>query len=71
MSNSESGNCLGMIIYLIISGTIGGMCIEYLSNTLLDKNLPMWADILIGFLGSSLTIPITVIVYILECCGVF
>ncbi len=71
MSKDSSGcGCYAWLIILFINLTIGGISVNYLTNSLFSKNLPFWADALIGLFGGEIAIPAAIIVWILRICGV-
>jgi hypothetical protein len=62
--------CSIQIIYVIIYFTLSTYAVIKILSWF-GKTIPLWADILIGFFGGVLTVPIWVIGSILRFCGVF
>lgn len=67
MKKIGCGFAFAIVVFNLI---IGGMSVNYLSNSIFHKNLPMWADVLIGFFAGELSVPAAVVVWILKACGV-
>jgi len=54
-------NVFGAIIYGVFSWFIS----DYFFTTVFDKDLPWWADIIIGFFGFPILLPADIIIFTL------
>lgn len=68
--NEGLGGCLGLLIYIGVSVTLGGYCFGYILETVFGKNVPWYADALGGLVLSSLAVPGAIICWILTLAGV-
>lgn len=71
MRNESGVSCGCMLLVLIFNVLIGGWSIDYLLWVFLEKNIPFWADGLIGLILGELSVPLAVVVAILRYFGVF
>ena len=62
--------CGCMVLFLIFNATAGFISVGYLMSTLADKTLPFWGQFLIGLIAGEITVPLALVVWILEICGV-
>jgi len=71
MSKSVGGIGCGCLTFVLLFNlTIGGISVNYLSNQLFSKDLPWWADGIIGLFAGEVSVPAAIIVWILRICGV-
>jgi hypothetical protein len=61
--------CLLNGLFILIAVVIAALCTDYVLQVVLHTNLPFWADALIGVVGSEITIPAVIIVFILSVIG--
>lgn len=69
---NEKGNC-GCIIYLVLvlfNIFIGGISVDYILSWF-GKDIPNIADGVIGLFVGEISVPIAIIGWILQACGVF
>lgn len=59
-----------MIVKLAIVLPIVGFCFDYVLQNTFDKDVPWYADVVAGLFASPVTVPGTVILWILKLCGV-
>lgn len=59
------GFCGCWTIILILNLLIGGFCTDYVLFSVLGKNIPWWADCLIGLFLGEFTIPAAIVCWIL------
>lgn len=67
---SDIAGCGCIVLMLLINLSIGGWCTQYLLLTWFAKDIPWYADMIIGLFLGELTIPATVITFILKTFGV-
>lgn len=51
-------------IALLFNLTLGTMAVNYLTNTLLQKDIPWYGDLLIGLFTAQVTVPLAIAVWI-------
>lgn len=60
--------------YFVVIFTVNLVIGTWAVNTILSwfsKDIPLWADALIGLFTAEVTTPIAIVGYILKACGVF
>lgn len=71
MDNENAGfTCGCMVLIVLLNLSIGAWCAQYLLLTWFAKDIPWYADMIIGLFLGELTIPLTVITFILKTFGV-
>ena len=61
--------CMPIIMILLFNFTIGGLALDYILGYF-GKNIPFIADALIGTFLGELTIPVALIMWLLQLVGV-
>ena len=69
MRNEGKGSCGCLIIILVVNALLGAWSVNVLL-ALFDKTIPLIGAILIGLVAGEITIPLAVIVAILQAFGV-
>lgn len=64
------GGCLFMLALVALQGAIGGVAVNYLIAVFFSRNIPFWADVLIGLVTAEITAPLALVVWILRMFGV-
>ena len=64
------GGCSIYAVILLINLVFGGWSIDYILGWF-AKEIPFVADMCIGLFLGELTIPVAIVVWILQLCGVF
>lgn len=67
---SGSTGCIMFLILIVVNISVGAWSVSYLLDKLLGKDIPLIADILIGLIVAEITIPVAIVVKILEICNV-
>jgi hypothetical protein len=49
---------------LVFNLTLGAMSINYLSNTLFQKDIPWYGDVLVGLVAAQVSVPLAFVVWI-------
>jgi hypothetical protein len=62
--------CLIQIIYVVLYFALSTHAVIKILSWF-GQSVPLWADIVIGFIGGALAVPIWIIGSILRFCGVF
>ena len=62
--------CLGWLMYAVGSGVISGLSVDYILSCI-SKYIPFIADMIIGIFVSAISIPVTIVWWILRLFGVF
>ncbi len=70
MEKATGCGCLVQLVIFVFYVVISGLSVNWLLQFFLSKDIPFWADIVIGLLGGSVTIPASIIVYLLHAFGV-
>lgn len=60
------GQCVAFVIYVVL----GACCFAYCLDAAFAKNIPWYADAVVGFIGGSLFIPLAVVVWVCQLCGI-
>lgn len=50
--------------------TLGGVCFDYALYSILGKDAPWWADVLVGMVTAQVTVPVAAICWIARLAGV-
>jgi len=58
--------CTVITIILLINALIGGFCFDYGLFVFFGKNLPFWADMLVGLFLGEIAIPAAILAFILQ-----
>lgn len=70
-SNDDGvAGCLGYVIGYAIIAVIGGIASDYLIALVFHKDIPWYADAVIGIIGGAFVVAAAVIAWILTCFGV-
>jgi hypothetical protein len=64
---AQLGCCLGIVI---INLTIGSWSVNYLLNFFLEKTIPWIGAALIGLVAGEITVPVALVVWILNIFGI-
>lgn len=62
--------CLIQIAFIVLYIWLGAISVEYILSWV-NKDIPMFGDIIVGLIGGSVTIPVAIIGWILKLFGVF
>ncbi len=62
----------GMLIFLVVilNITVGAWSVNQILSWF-GKNIPMWADAVIGLFVGEFSIPVAIVGWILKLCGIF
>lgn len=53
-------------ISIIIQISLGAWSVDFLLNYFLNKDIPFWADCVIGFFVAEISFPIAIIIWIIS-----
>ncbi len=53
-------------ISIIIQMSLGAWSVDFLLNYFLNKDIPFWADCVIGLFTAEITFPVAIIVWIIS-----
>ena len=67
-TDSTKGGCVLLIIVLNL--LFGGVSFDYCLWNIFGKDIPWYGDVACGFLAAQVTIPLSIILWILKICGV-
>lgn len=71
MKNENSSfSCGCILLVLIFNILIGGWSVNYLLAFFLEKDIPFFADALIGLFTAEISVPLAIIVWLLQQFGV-
>jgi hypothetical protein len=59
--------CLALVLFVNL--TLGSLCFAYVLHTVTGLTAPLWGNLVGGLFLGELTIPLTVIVWLLTICG--
>lgn len=62
MAKESKVNCGCLTAIFIFNLLFGGWSVDYLTNQVFIKNLPFWADIVIGLFTAQLSVPAAIVV---------
>ncbi len=62
--------CFLVSLILVFNITVGAWSVNEILSWF-GKNIPLWADGLIGLFTAELSVPVAIVGYILKACGVF
>ena len=58
------------VIQLAVLLPIVGFCFDYVLQNTFEKDVPWYADVVAGLFASPVTVPGTVVLWVLKLCGV-
>ena len=62
--------CGCITFVLIFNLLVGGWSINYISNNMFNKNLPLWGDVLTGVFVAEISVPVACVAWTLKTCGI-
>lgn len=66
-----SGLSCGCIVVILITNLLlGGFAVDYCTNTIAGLNAPFWADCIAGLFLGQFAVPLMIICWFLQVCGV-
>jgi hypothetical protein len=71
MNNNKSlFNCGCMLAVMIFNILVGSWSVDYLLNFFLAKDIPFIGDALIGLIVAEISVPVAVVIWLLQMFGV-
>lgn len=67
--NNKLG-CIILLVILLLNITVGAWSVGEILSWV-GKNIPLWADALIGLFVGEISIPVAIVGWLLKACGVF
>lgn len=68
--DNEDMTCIIYLILFIIMAIIGGICTNYLLETIFHANISWVGDAIIGTVIAEFVIPVAIVVWVLDISGV-
>lgn len=62
--------CAQLIAYAVISLVLGAPCFDYWLYSVFGKNIPWYADCVVGFALGPLNITAAIVCWIIRLCGI-
>ncbi len=62
--------CIGNLLVLAIYTVFAALSVNWLLLFFLQKSIPLWAAAVIGLIGGSITVPASIVIYLLHAFGV-
>jgi hypothetical protein len=69
MASDNGASCLGYLIAYAIASIPGAIATQFLLWTFLQKDIPWYGDVIIGFFASGIAIPAAIVVWLLQLFG--
>ena len=63
-------SCGCFLLALIVNLTVGGYAFDYSLRFIAGKDIPWYADVIVGTVLGEVTIPLAVVCWVLKMCGV-
>lgn len=70
MKNESVYSCGCIILVLLFNLAIGGWSVNYLLDFFLDKDIPIIGDVLIGLFVAEFSVPVAIVIAMLQFVGV-
>ncbi len=70
VSKATGCGCIVQILMVAVYVFISALSVNWLLIFFLQKSIPLWAAAVIGLIGGSVTVPASIVIYLLHAFGV-